>query len=75
MGDKIKLLPPEGTTSASVDGVQYDVGDDGLFEVDAGHALQLYGFGFCAAPAGYAQQAAPGKADKRKASDASAPTA
>lgn len=49
--EKIKLVAPEGVNSASVDGVQYDIGADGKFEVDAQHALQLYGFGFGNAPA------------------------
>lgn len=46
----VKLVGPEGCDSASVDGVQYDKGRDGLFEVAPEHALQLYGFGFGNAP-------------------------
>jgi hypothetical protein len=49
--DKIKLIAPEGATSASVEGVQYDVAEDGAVMVDPAHALQLYGFGYGNAPA------------------------
>lgn len=49
--DTIKLIAPEGSTSASVDGVQHDVAEDGTVTVPASHALQLYGFGFVNAPA------------------------
>lgn len=68
--DKIKLVGPEGTTSASVDGVQYDIGKDGAFEVDPAHALQLYGFGFGNAPADEA--AAAPAAKKGRAAQAAA---
>lgn len=71
--DKIKLVGPEGTTSASVDGVQYDIGADGKFEVEAHHALQLYGFGFGNAPAeDPAAQEAPKGGKKAKAAEAPA---
>jgi hypothetical protein len=30
----MKVKPPKGVTSVSHDGVQYDVGDDGTFDVD-----------------------------------------
>jgi hypothetical protein len=46
----IKLVPPEGTTSASVGGVQYDADKNGHITVPAEHAIQLYSFGFGNAP-------------------------
>ena len=47
--DKIRLVAPEGVTSASFDGQQFDA-IDGVVEVPAAAALQLYGFGFGNAP-------------------------
>ncbi|RQO57974.1 hypothetical protein DBR47_14375 [Paucibacter sp. KBW04] len=71
--DKIKLVGPEGANSASVDGVQYDIGADGKFEVASQHALQLYGFGFGNAPADEpAAQEAPKGGKKAKAAEAAA---
>lgn len=47
---KIKLVPPEGVTCASFDGVEYPVDKNGCCEVPAEAALQLYQFGFVNAP-------------------------
>lgn len=47
---KIKLVPPEGVTCASFDGVEYPVDKDGCCTVPAEAALQLYQFGFGNAP-------------------------
>ena len=57
--DTIKLVAPEGVTSASFEGQQYDVAEDGTVTVPAEAALQLYGFGFGNAPA-----SEPSKAEK-----------
>jgi len=74
--DKIKLIAPEGVNSASVDGVQYDIGADGKFDVEAQHALQLYGFGFGNAPADEpAAQESTKSGKKAKAAEASAEVA
>ena len=55
----IKLKAPDGVTSASVEGQQFDVAEDGTVDVPAELALQLYGFGF-----GNAPQTEPTKAEK-----------
>lgn len=67
MSGKIKLVPPEGVTSASFDGVEYPVDDDGICEVPATAALTLYGFGFGNAPAAPAEPAKPETAAQKKA--------
>lgn len=64
MSGKIKLVPPEGVTSASWDGQEYKVDKDGICEVPAEAALTLYGFGFGNAPAAPAK---PETAAERKA--------
>ena len=53
---KIKLVPPEGVTCASFDGVEYPVDEDGTCSVPAEAALQLYQFGFGNAPADKASE-------------------
>lgn len=65
--NKIKLTVPQGVTSASFEGEQYDA-VDGFVEVPAAAALQLYGFGFGNAPAEAAPQP-KGKAASKPASD------
>lgn len=47
---KIKLVAPEGVTSASWKGAEYHVGEGGICEVPAEAAMTLYGFGFGNAP-------------------------
>lgn len=51
MSGKIKLIAPEGVTSASWDGAEYNVDADRICEVPAEAAMTLYGFGFGNAPA------------------------
>jgi len=63
--DTIKLKAPEGVTSASVDGHQFNVDTDGTIEAPASLALQLYGFGF-----GNVPPAEPTKAEKVAAATA-----
>ena len=62
--DMIKLTPPEGVTSVSFDGQQYDADSNGHIEVPAAAALNFYAMGFGNAPAG---EAAPAKAKKAAA--------
>lgn len=59
--DKIKLVAPEGVTSASWNGAEYHVGANRVCEVPAEAAMTLYGFGFGNAPA------APETAAEKKA--------
>lgn len=59
--DKIKLVAPEGVTSASWAGQEYKVAKDGTCEVPAEAAMTMYGFGFGNAPA------APETAAEKKA--------
>lgn len=75
--DKIKLVPPEGVTSFSCNGEQFDADDKGHITVPAGYAIQAYAFGFGNVPEGEAQAdqaptkpAKPGK--KRDASEGEA---
>lgn len=65
--DTIKLITPEGATSASVDGQQYDVGPDGSVTVPTAAALQFYSFGFGNAPAAVPGNPAAVKGDPAKA--------
>jgi hypothetical protein len=58
--DKIKLVPPEGVTSFSCNGEQFDADDKGHITVPAGYAIQAYAFGFGNVPA----EEAPTKAEK-----------
>lgn len=48
---KIRLVAPEGVTSASWGGEEYKVDENGVCEVPSDAALTLYGFGFGNAPA------------------------
>jgi len=42
-----KLKGPDGATHVQVDGIDYDVGEDGLFDIDnGGHVETLCGMGF-----------------------------
>jgi hypothetical protein len=47
----VKLIAPEGVTSASSNGNSYEVGADGTVDVLAADALNLYALGFGNAPA------------------------
>ena len=55
-----KLKAPPGASSASVDGVEYPVAEDGTVEVPPEIVGHLYQFGFTNLPAAIA---APGEAD------------
>jgi hypothetical protein len=67
MSGKINLVPPEGVTSASFEGVEYPVDENGICEVPTAAALTLYGFGFDNAPAVPEEPAKPETAAQKKA--------
>lgn len=73
--DKIKLVPPEGVTSASFGGVEYPVDKDGICEVPAEAALTLYGFGFGNAPAAPAKPETAAEKKAREKAEAEAKAA
>lgn len=71
--DKIKLVPPEGVTSASFGGVEYPVDKDGVCEVPTEAALTLYGFGFGNAPAAPVKPETAAEKKAREKAEAEAP--
>ena len=66
-----KLKAPPGASSASVDGVEYPVAEDGTVEVPPEIVGHLYQFGFTNAPPGEADADDPqGDVDAPKATPA-----
>lgn len=69
---KIRLVAPEGVTSASWAGEEYKVDENGVCEVPAEAALTLYGFGFGNAPAAPAKPETAAEKKAREKAEAEA---
>ena len=72
---KIKLVAPEGVTSASWNGEEYPVDDNGVCEVPSDAALTLYSFGFGNAPAAPAKPETAAEKKAREKAEAEAKAA
>ena len=72
---KIRLVAPEGVTSASWGGQEYPVDDNGVCEVPSDAALTLYGFGFGNAPAAPAKPETAAEKKAREKAEAEAKAA